>query len=38
MTVATGMLFNTMFKVMDTRIAMTIILQSAIFGSKIIEA
>lgn len=38
MTVATGMLFNTMCKVMDTRIAMTIILQSAIFGSKIIEA
>jgi hypothetical protein len=37
MAVATGMLFNTMFRVMDVRIAMTIILQSAIFGSKVIE-
>lgn len=37
MNVAAGMLFNTMFHVMEPRIAMTIILQSAIFGSKIIE-
>ncbi|MCP1242142.1 hypothetical protein GOB86_03075 [Acetobacter lambici] len=37
MNVAAGMLFSTMFNVMDARIAMTIILQSAIFGSKIIE-
>ncbi|MDE7548112.1 hypothetical protein PY793_08985 [Acetobacter fabarum] len=37
MAVATAMLFNTMFKIMNVRTALTIILQSAIFGSKIIE-
>lgn len=37
MNVAAGMLFATMFKVMDTRTAMSILLQSAIFGSKIME-
>lgn len=37
MNVAAGMLFNRMFTVMAPRTAMTILLQSAIFGSKIIE-
>lgn len=37
MNVATGMLFATLFNVMDTRTAMEILLQSAIFGSKIME-
>lgn len=37
MNVAAGILFSKMFNVMDVRTAMTLILQSAIFGSKIIE-
>ncbi len=37
MNVAAGMLFATMFNVMNTRTALEILLQSAIFGSKIIE-
>lgn len=35
--VATGLLFNTMFNIMPARTAMTLIVQSAIFGSKILE-
>ncbi|MFT8418568.1 MAG: hypothetical protein ABF636_07020, partial [Acetobacter sp.] len=37
MNVAAGMLFATLLPAMDTRTAMEILLQSAIFGSKIIE-
>ena len=37
MNVAAGMLFSTMFTVMEPRTAMAILLQSAIFGSKIME-
>ncbi|MBS0966576.1 hypothetical protein JK165_10850 [Acetobacter okinawensis] len=38
MNVAAGMLYATLFKVMAPRTSMTILLQSAIFGSKIIES